>query len=160
MSNRKRSGNRPSLSGNKHLRNSNIQLFKLIDPIGQTVLFILFFFCIDSEKHFPYRTVLLSIVAWQLISCTINFFFTGMKLFVKERLAYFVVMLVYIAIFFYMEGNVKEEMIALNQAERPSIPMHQVILMSGTMIIAFWYNVLCFREFKKIFGAINRGNNK
>ncbi len=160
MSSRKHSRSRPASKTNKHAKSSNIQLFKLIDPIGQSVLFVFFLFCIDSEKHFSYKTVLVLIFCWQFASCFINFLFTSLKLLRGERISYLIVVAGYLAFMYYFLGHVTEKKIALDQGEQATIPMYQVLIMSGAMILAFWYNVICYREFKSLYAAVNRGNNK
>lgn len=160
MSRNRPFGSRTYTQTNKHIKNSNIQLFKLADPIGQSILFILFLFCIDGEMHLSYRTLLYCIIGWQLLSCCINFLLVNVKLLVRERLAYIVSVILCMAVYYYLRHNVPEHLVALNEMDKPTIPLHEMIIATITMSIAFWYNVICFREFKKIFGSINRGNNK
>lgn len=129
MSSRSRSGrHRTSQKVTKLSQSNNVMLFKLIDPIGQSLLFVLFLYCIDSEKHFSYRMVLYILVGWQLVSVFINMFFGALKLLKNERILYLVVMLAYMVFFYFFERSVKENFIALDHGASPSIPMNRVIL--------------------------------
>ncbi len=143
---------------NKLTRNNNIQLFKLIDPIIQSVLFIVFLYCLDSQSHFSYRTIMLITIAWQLLSAFVNFIINDPKQLKLQRASYLVVIALFLVVYFYFERNTIETMIPLDQGLKPTIPLKQVILMSIAMIIAFWYNVICYREIRTIMGGvINRG---
>jgi len=155
-SNRTRSG-KPSSRGSKVKKNNNIQLFKLLDPIGQSIFFVFFLYTLDAQNHFPYKRALFILVTWQLVSVIINFFLVHLKQLRLERLLYLVTMVIYLVVFFYLNKHVKENFVALDEGLKANVPIHQVIIMTVGMIIAFWYNVICYREFRSEFGAINRG---
>ena len=134
-------------------------LLKLIDPIGQSVLIVFFLYCIDAEKTISYRSVLMILVAWQIISVFINFFLGELKLLKNERILYLVTITLYMTFFFLFEHHVKEQFIALDEGVKATIPLHRVITMSIAIIIAFWYNIICYREIRTLLGGvINRGN--
>lgn len=149
-----------SSSSSKLNKSSNVQMFKLIDPVGQSIGIIIFIYSLDAHANIPSRLVVLSLLCWQMLSVLINLFLGEMKLLKIERALYFVLMLVYMTIYYFLARNEQENYAALNQGMHPSVSINQVIIVGVGVVIAFWYNVICYREFRKIFGAINRGNNR
>ncbi|MCD6012377.1 MAG: hypothetical protein K0Q79_2239 [Flavipsychrobacter sp.] len=135
-------------------------MIKLLDPVVQSVGIIFFIYCLDANTHISYRMVLIALIGWQMLSVIVNFFFWKLKLLKAERILFSICMLVYLGVFYFFERNVKENFVPLDTGLKPSVPMNQVVLMTVGVVIAFWYNVICYREFRKMFGAINRGNNR
>ena len=136
-------------------------LLKLIDPIVQSALIVFFLYCIDSEKHFPYRTVLLFLIGWQIVSVFINFFLQSLKLLKNERLLYLASIVLYMIFFFFFERHIKDELIPLDEGAKATIPIGRVIVMSIGIIIAFWYNFICYREVRSLLEVeINRGDRR
>ncbi len=160
MSNSKSKRRSASHSSSKLNKSSNVQMFKLVDPIIQSLGIIFFIYCLDAHADIPYRPVLQALIGWQMLSVVINFFLGTLKLLKVERFVYIIAMLGYLAVYYFFVHNVKENYVALDKGLRATVPMNQVIIMSAGVVIAFWYNVICYREFRKIFGAINRGNNR
>ncbi len=80
-----------------------------------------------------------------MMSVNINFFLGEMNLLKAERAIYFITMLIYLAAYYFFVESVQL-----------SVSLNQVILVSVGVVIAFWYNVICYREFRKIFGAVKR----
>ncbi len=138
-----------SHSSSKINKNSNVQMYKLVDPIVQSLGIILFIYSLDVHAGIPSRWVLFALIGWQMLSVAINLFLGEMKLLKAERAIYFIAMLIYLAVYYFYE-----------ESAQPSVSLNQIILISVGVVIAFWYNVICYREFRKIFGAINRGNNR
>ena len=132
-------------------KSNDFQLFKLFDPVVQSLGIIFFIYCLDSHMHIPYKRVLFSLIGWQLLSSAVNFFINEPKLLKIERGIWFVIALVYVGLF-----------VAINptHASRQSMPLNLVILVTIGVLLAFWHLVICYREFRKIFGAVNRGNNR
>lgn len=148
---------RRSAKVTNHLKNNNIVLLKLFDPIIQSVIFIIFLYCLDSESHgISYRSILLLLVAWQLASSFLNFFLKDPKLLKMERISYVIVMTIYMIIFFIVERRVKEHYIGINETDIPNIPVYQASLMTGVVIITFWYNIICYREIRSLLGGSNK----
>lgn len=142
-------------------KSNNILLLKVVDPIVQSALLVFFLYCIDSEKHFPYRTVLLFLIGWQIVSVLINFFLKGLKLLTIERVLYFATIIVYLIFFFFVERHVKEQFVPLDEGVKATIPIRRVIVMSIGVIIAFWYTFICYREVRSLLTLqINRGKGK
>ena len=129
--------------------NNNVVILKIGDPVVQFGIFIYFLYCLDSEVQQPsYRTVLLLLVGWQLMSAIANFFYRDTKALNTERLIYLAVNIGYMALFFFLEKHLPEKNFGINETDAPFIHRNQIILMGGALIIAFWYNILCYREVK------------
>jgi hypothetical protein len=161
MSSHRHSSSKRNTKAKNHGKSNNVLLFKLIDPIVQSALIVFFLFCIDTEKHFPYRTVLLFLIGWQIVSVLINFLLRKLKLLTIERLLYFVTIILYLIFFFFVERHVKEQFVPLDEGIKAAIPIRRVIVMSIGVIIAFWYTFICYREVRSLLTLeINRGKGK
>jgi len=142
---------------NRQSQNSNVLLLKLVDPIGQFAIFIYFLYCLDANVFQPsYRSVLLMLVAWQMVSACCNLFYKDTKALRRERLAYIAVNVCYMALFFFLEKILPDKTIGINELDDPYIHVYQVVLMGGVFIIAFWYNVICYREVKSLLSGASK----
>lgn len=142
---------------NRQIKNSNELVFKLIDPIAQFLIFVYFLYALDSEQvGVSYRGILLKLVGWQVISAVINFFFTDPKILKTQRVAYIVVNTLYMAFFFYAESHFKETYFGINETDPAIIPLNQSLLIAGAIIIAFWYNIICYREVRSMLAGANK----
>jgi len=129
---------------------TNVEFLKLIDPLGQSLLFILFGYSLDSG--ISYHMVLLMLACWQLLSWAIHFFIKSFKVLKNERFFYIISSLVYLLVYVYITKKVKENYIAVRDPQGlTQYPLHEIILVSIGLIIAFWYYVICFREVKVLF---------
>ena len=79
---------------------TNVEFFKLIDPVGQSLLFILFGYSLDSG--ISYNMVLLMLAAWQFASWGIHFFLKSVKLLKNERLMWLVTAIIFLPVYFYI----------------------------------------------------------
>ena len=145
---------------NRQSKTNNILMLKLADPIIQCIIFIYFIYCLDSDVIAPsYRTVLLLLVAWQAMSVFANMFYKDNKALRTERLVFLVVDGCYMAVFFLMEKLVipkKEISFGINELDDHYIHLYQTILMTGALIIAFWYNLICYREVKSLLSGVSQ----
>jgi hypothetical protein len=161
MSSNRHSRTRRNAKAKKLEKSNNILLLKLIDPIVQSALIVFFLYCIDTEKHFPYRSVLLILISWQMVSVFVNFFLGEYKLLKNERLLYLATIILYVIFFFFVERNVREQFVPIDEGVKATIPIRRVIVMSIGIIIAFWYNFICYREVRSLLTLeINRGKGK
>ncbi len=128
---------------------NNIRLFKIIDPIVQSLLFILFTYSIDSNM--PYGIIFLILLCWQLISAVVHPYFRRTSMLKKQRRAHLIVLaaysVAYVAITFavteqYFEDRTGDGFIKL--------PIYNTALIAGGLIICFWYSVICLREIRRI----------
>ena len=143
----------------KQLKSSNVFLIKLIDPIVQCLVFVYFLYCLDAEANGPsYRAVLLFLIGWQTVSALFNLFLNDPKLLKGQRLAYLIVNVCYMAAFFFIESHFSEKDFGINETDIPFLHRNQTLLMGGAIIIAFWYNVTCYREIKGLLAGANRDN--
>jgi hypothetical protein len=153
-SSRKKSSRSKPASGNRHIKSNNVMVIKLVDPIIQSLLFILFVYSLDTSAEFNYRKALYMIIGWQLISSVFNFIINPPNILKKERLIYLVVICLYMPCFFYIEAHVTEVWLTLRPGDNPDIPLYDLILESIAGLIAFWYYVICFREIREMMGKI------
>ncbi len=129
---------------------TNTEFFKLIDPIGQSLIFILFAYSIDG--NISYQLVFLFLVAWQLLSWAINFFIKTVKLKKTERLLYILSILLYAPAYYYVQHHFQEKFIIVrNPDDLTRFPVHEIILIVIGLVVCFWYYVICFREVKVLF---------
>ena len=102
--------------------------------------------------------MLLMLVAWQIMSALANFFYRDTKALRTERLIYLAVNLFYMGLFFFLEKRLagKEINFGINETDQPYIHLYQTLLMSGVVIIAFWYNIICYREVKSLMSGVSK----
>ncbi len=151
---RKRSSRRSKPRGNSIAKANNIRVFKLIDPICQSLLIIFCIYCLDSDSDTPYQTILQIIVGWQVLSCLANFFLNPPDLLKKERVAWLITIVLYMVVYYLVGGHVKEQYIVVKQANNLTITLYDSILEAGAMIISFWYYVICFREIRGMLTSV------
>jgi hypothetical protein len=154
---RRRSSRRSSQPAKKVKRSNsiNILVFKSIDPVIQSLLIIFFLYCLDVETEYSHQTVLLYIVGWQIASAIINFFISDPKQLKTERLVCLVVLVVYMPCYYFFLTHVTEKFIAINKVETPTLPLYEIIITAFVLLIAFWYNVICYREIKSMLKGVN-----
>lgn len=160
MSNSKRSRRKSFSLVSSNKKGSNHQMIKLLDPLVQSALFIFFIFSLDAQTHFPYRYILALLISWQMLSAIINLIFFNQKQLLTERIAFLVTILVYAGYFLYSLRSAHENNPTNGTNFTTSGSTSQIILFSVGVLLAFWYTILCYREFKASFGKINRGNGR
>ena len=94
---------------------TNVEFFKLIDPVGQSLLFILFGYSLDSG--ISYNMVLLMLAAWQFASWGIHFFLKSVKLLKNERLMWLVTAIIFLPVYFYISRHVAEKYVEVRDAQ-------------------------------------------
>ena len=151
----KRSSRKNKPRSNHIRRANNILVFKLVDPICQSLLFILFIYCLDSDTDIQYQMILQVIVAWQILSSLANLFLKIPDQFKKERLTYLAIIVLYTGLSYFIQTHVQEKFVIIKQANNISIPIYESILETGTMLISFWYYVICFREIRAMLTSVN-----
>lgn len=138
-------------------RNNNVLILKVADPLVQVFIFIYFLYCLNAEVLEPsYRTVLLMLVAWQMCSAVLNFFYKDPKAQKVQRMIYLALNVCYMAAFFYLEKHLKDVSFGINETDDPFIHLQQVVLMGIALIIAFWYNIICYKEVRGLLGGTSR----
>ncbi len=137
---------------NKLQRSKNVPLFKLADPIIQSLLFILFIYTIDIPDIVSYQTAFYLLFSVQVASLAINFLLRFLDLLTTERMIYAVVVVVYMVIYFYMGGHVTEKLMRVNaNTDDNAMPVYEIITRGVGILIAFWYFTICFREVRVLF---------
>ena len=148
MPSKRSSSRRTKSRGSQITRANNILVFKLIDPICQSLLFIFFIYCLDSDTEIQYQGILQIIVGWQILSCIANLLLNPPDQLKKGRLAFLVIIIVYMISSHFILTHVTEKIIVLKQTIKVSLPLYESISEAGTMILSFWYYVICFREIR------------
>ncbi len=126
-------------------RNNNVLVFKIVDPAVQGILFVLYLINLDTESDNPYFLILLGLVLLQIASNIINFVINPPDINKKQRIYYFFAMAFGIAFYFLFKG---ELYLSLKRGMPENIRFYEIIREGVIVIIAFWYNVICFREIK------------
>jgi hypothetical protein len=128
---------------------NNILVFKLIDPILQSLLFIFFIYSIDTDSDTSYRSVLQLLVCLQLVSMVINFFISDENQLKNERFIYLGTIGLYLISFFIIGKTVNPKYVEVIMGSGPvKMDMLEIILMSVAVVISFWYFTICFREIR------------
>ncbi len=132
---------------------NGVKVFKIVDPIVQSLLFICFAYSFDRGNTF--RIILLIILVWQLFSAIVHFFLHIHRKLKGERLIYFFISLIYFGFYnyfyFYYANISKEKYFDINDGDMPlSIPVHEFSIIVPGILISFWYYLICFRELNKI----------
>ena len=131
-----------------------VRIFKIIDPVLQSVLFVLLAYSFDYTNY--YRFFLPAIIGWQLVSSILHFFIrTRMKLRV-ERIVYFLLVIIFIAIYLYLKNNITEKYLKIFAWQGPlNIPIHELVFAILQGSFAFWYYAICFREIQGVLKKLN-----
>jgi hypothetical protein len=159
MSSRRRH-NKSRSTQNKRVKKNAIQTYKLIDTIVQSLLFIYFLYGISADSKFHYELVLIILACIQAFSIAMNFTFSDSKMLQRQRFFYMIVLIIFCPVYYYIRHHVKEKVISIDQGYAPSIPTHLLLLLTVSMALTFWYIVICYREFRSMFGAINTGSER
>jgi hypothetical protein len=131
---------------------------KLVDPIVQSLLIILFVLTLDTDFDFSPRRALYMIIGWQILSAVVNFILNVPTQLRRERIVYLVTIVLYMPLFFYLERHVNEIWITVRHGDDPTIPVYRIIFESVAIVISFWYYVICFREIRTMMGSTYTGD--
>ncbi len=148
MSSRRQS-NKKKQSGNKKiLQSKNLPLFKVIDPVIQSFIIILFFYTLDMGSSV--QKIFYLLFGYQTLSLLINYFLKSANLLNKERLFFFFSEIIFV-ILFILSKRLPEKLIQIDPGTRnDSFPLILIIRMAVATVIAFWYFYICFREAKDL----------
>ena len=148
------------MSRRKHQRKSrrkrtgNTLVFKLVDPILQSMLFIFFIYCLDANSGFSHQLVLLLMLGLQMLSLATNFFIQSEEQLKKERLFYLVAICLYLVVSaVIMKGDFKYLFIIGPQADTMTN-----VLTAGIIVLSFWYFIICFREVRSLLTSQHAGD--
>ena len=151
----RRSSRRQRSRSSQITRANNVLVFKLVDPIIQSLLFILFIYCLDSDTEIQYQLILTLIVGWQILSCIANLFFNPPDQLKKGRMAFLITIVLYMTCAHFFLTNVHEKVVVITLANNIPINVYESIIQTITMIISFWYYVICFREIRAMLTSVN-----
>ena len=140
----------------KRKRTNNVLVFKLIDPICQSLLFIFFIYSLDAEIEASYRKVLLMLLGLQIVSLVINFFIKEENQLKNERIIFLSALALYFISFFIIQHSVSEKFIEVFAGGgQMKMPLIEIIMMSIAIAVAFWYFTICFREIRGLLKSDN-----
>lgn len=146
------SSRKQSRYGAKKRKANNILLFKLIDPVAQSLFFVAFLYTLDGmiDSDFirlTYQFCFKALIVLQIISIVINQFLKDSNEYKTQRLFFLLAFIIYLVCYFFLTANMKETyMESIGGAGMVRLPMKEIALMSAGGIIAFLYFVLCFNE--------------
>ena len=130
-----------------------VRIFKILDPVVQSILFIKFAFDVDAGTH--YLVIFFILGGWQMMSLFVNFFFKKAKLLTTERISYLVVFILFLPAYFLIKKHLPERTLDIMGGHGLiKLPIVQITSVSIGIAIEFWYYVICFREIKKILKEI------
>ncbi len=126
-----------------------IRNFKITDPIVQTILFLVFTWCLNINVG--YRVVFYLLLLWQLMSALLHLTFKKITKLKKERKIHLVAFSIYLALYFVVIVFFPAQYVNEQFADGfVKIPVYDLVFISLGMVICFWYSVICFREIKRI----------
>ena len=137
-----------SRSKGKKAVSETVRIIKLIDPLLQGLLFILFLYALDTSSPVSYRTVLLLIFSVQFLSCCFNFVIKASGQRTNQRIIYVLALMVYAYFFIHNGTNVSTVFVFVKPALERVYTANELIFLGVGVIISFWYNVICFLEIK------------
>jgi hypothetical protein len=141
----KRRRRRHTSSKSLNRRNNNVLVFKIVDPAVQGLLFVLYLLNLDTESDQPYFLILLGLVFLQIISSIINFAVNPPDINKRQRIYYLIALTFGIIFYLAFKGEVY---FALKRGMPENIRFYEIIREGIIVIIAFWYNIICFTEIK------------
>lgn len=152
---RRRSSRSNRSRGNRNIRANNILVAKLVDPVVQSLLFVFFIYCLDSDVDtMQYQTVITIIVFWQVISCVVNFILNHPEQMKVQRIMALIAMIVYYMAARYIMAHVQERQVVISLLNNVTINLYEAIIETGALVIAFWYYIICFREIRAMLTSV------
>ncbi len=131
-----------------------IRLFKSVDPLVQSLLFILFIYTIYSDYlpyRFPYEVAFRMLLVWQLISAVAHLSFKRITKLKQQRKYHLIVVSIYLFLYIVFTLFVPEIYLEDNLTEgKVRVPLFSISLLGIGLAICFWYSIICFREIKRI----------
>ena len=140
------------------MRSNNILVFKLIDPVIQSLLFILFVYCLDTDSStalMRYGTVLAIIIVFQAVSVLINFIINEPKQLKMERTLYLIVIMLYGLTCYFTKNRQGMQEVISGRGMAKMQPSEIAILSTG-LLICFWYYITCFREIRDLLAKAQK----
>ena len=142
------------------MRSNNVLVFKLIDPIVQSLLFILFVYCLDADNGnvlMNYHDVLLIAIGCQVLSAFINFILNEPGQLKTQRILYLVTIAIYAPVYFYINRNIKEKYMEVVAGRgMMKMPLIEIFILTAGLIICFWYYITCFREIRDLLAKAQK----
>jgi hypothetical protein len=129
--------------------NQAIKYYKIADPVIETVIFIALAYSFNYNFFFKYY--LPGIVVWQMASWLIHLFIRGRYKLKKERLVWFVAVVLGVLAFYIVRANVHESRLKeMASAEYMSVPAYELAFVIIQSFFSFWYFTIAVREIKHV----------
>jgi hypothetical protein len=152
-----RSGSSRTSSRSGGRLTKRVRIIKVVDSLIQGFLFVAFIYFLDPDAGIPYRIVLFTLLGWQILSCIVNFRLSFPGQLKIPRTIYLVSTVVYLVCFFYFNRQINEEVIKLKIGEEAPLPIKEIIFVTTGLAISVYYNIVCFREIKKLQKRMDDG---
>ena len=121
------------------------KIIKIVDPVVQSLLFVLFCYMLDGGQ---YRNALLIMLGWQIISAVVNSFLVFSRKQTIPRIINFVIMVVFIAGYLFTKKVPDRYFEIIGGDGSVMVPIREVVLTAVGVLISFWYYFICFREIR------------
>jgi hypothetical protein len=126
-----------------------VKIFKIADPIFQSVLLILLAYSFDYTDYYKY--FLPAILGWQMVSSIVHFFIRSKSKKKVERLIYFILVSFSVWVLFYFRTHMADPAYKnFMQATWLEIPVPELCFVVTEGVFAFWYYLICFREIRSV----------
>ena len=151
----RRRSSRKKKSRRNHIRKANnILVFKLVDPICQSLLFIFFMYCLDSDNDITYQPILTTLTVWQILSGAANLLIKPPDQLRKPRIAFLITILSYMIVLNFVLAHIPEKNVVIGVFNDITIPLYHSIYEMGLAVISFWYYIICFKEIRAMLTSI------
>lgn len=156
---KKRARYSKSKSQRKSRKQNNFLLFKIIDPVIQSGLYVyIIYYGLDPSYYNPFDKLMLLLPVVQLVSAIVNLFIKEKGLAQGKRVFFLVLMVAYTVGFHLAIRKIKEVYVGLDETETPTIPLYLTIFSVVSFVISFWYTVVCYIEIKGLLDSANKGD--
>ena len=141
---------------------ARIRLFKIIDPIFQSLLFMVFTYAIYSVPPYElsYRVPFVILMLWQLFSALAHLSFKRVTKLKQQRKYHLSVFSVFLLIYFIYSVFIPEKFVEDRVPDGTvQIPLYSMVLAAIGLGVCFWYSIICFREIRRILNKAQHLDN-
>ena len=135
-----------------------VKIFKILDPVLQSVFLILYFFYTDTNvKGTKYHLIIMTLLRWQTVSALIQIFIKFHKKLKLERWLFIAAVFVFFYLYKKINLGFDESYLSVVTGRGPTkIGAHDFALMAFGIGLGFWYYVICFREVNALLNKKKR----
>ncbi len=126
-----------------------VKIFKIADPIFQSVLFISLAYSFDYTNY--YKFFLPLILGWQMVSSCIHFAVRSKNKKKVERLFFFILVWISVGVLIYFKLHQDNAACQkLLEATWMDVPVCELCFVCTEGLLALWYYIICFREINDV----------